>query len=196
MPYLTFKEKDDNITWSEIQQVIFQSHDSNRKKGVDIHNAHLSPEELENAVGIDGKCFVALDGEKVVGTCSVAFKERNVWYAKGRVAYLLLAAVHPNYKGQQIFTKLSDLRMKYIISSGCTTLYMNIAEHNYIRRSIAKKEGFSPVAINYNPYNPHNYITYCYWTGQRPCSKIIIMVRFCISMAKLYLRKIKRILVN
>lgn len=192
MSSIVYKEKDDSISWEEIQQVIFLSHAINRSKGVDIRNAHLSPEELQKKIGNYGKCFVALDGEKVVGTCSVIFQTKNVWYANGRIAYMLLEAVLPGYKGQHIFRNLSEIRKKYTIGTGCLQFYMNVAEKNTVRRLIAKKENFVPVAIHFNNYNPHNYITYSYWVNKRPYSRLNIYAHYIFSLLKLYYNCFKR----
>lgn len=192
MTNIIFKEKDESISWSEIQNVIYRSHESNRKNGVDIRNAHLTSEELCELIGIEGKCFVALDGEKVIGTCSVSFQNKNEWYVKGRIAYMLLEAVLPEYKGQHIFKQLSMFRKQYAIGAGCCQFYMNVAEHNSVRRAIAKKEGFIPVAIHFNKYNPHNFITYCYWVNKRPMSWLTIYMRYMISLLKLHYNCLNR----
>lgn len=188
MPEIIYKIKDDTVSWGEIQNVIFRSHESNRNNGVDIRNAHLTPEQLKNTLGKDGVCFVALDGNKVVGTCSVSFQQKNTWYAQGEVAYLTLAGVLPEYKGRYIFQHLSAMRKEYIIDRGCKTIYMNIAEKNLIRRTIAIKEGFTPMAIHFNPYNPHNYITYCYWVEGKPFSDLKIHTNYQISLVNTYCR--------
>lgn len=192
MSTIVYKKKDESVSWEEIRQVVFRSHESNRKNGVDIRNAHLSSEELAASLGKEGACFVALDGEKVVGTCSVAFREIRTWFAKGKVAYLTLAAILPEYKGRHIFKHLSALRNEYIKSVGCKLCYMNVAEYNHERRAIAIKEGFVEVAINYNPYNPHNYITYCYWYAGSPFPKIFISFMFLVSKSRLIMGSVIR----
>lgn len=189
MTNIIYKEKDDSISWDEIQHVIYRSHESNRENGVDIRNAHLSPEEISTSIGSDGKCYVALDNNHVVGTCSIAFKDKNTWYAKGKTAYMTLEAVLPEYKGNHIFKNLSELRNKYLESIGCNMCYMNVAEHNHIRRQIAKREGFIPVGIYFNPYNPHNYLTYCRWFIKPPFSIWYIKYKYYSSLLKLLIKK-------
>ena len=189
---ITIVENTDISKWDEIQKVIYNSHAENRRNGIDIRNAHLSPKELQESLGKDGKCFIAIDGDKIIGTCSVAFQNKNCWFAKGTVAYATLEAVLSDYKGQHIFKRLAQKRLEYIKSRGCDVIYMNVAEKNYTRRTIAQKEGFKKVAICYNSYNPHNYIVYCYWIGKQPFSDFEISIRFGISMVKLWLQCLKR----
>ena len=185
-------EKADDIRWDEVQNVIYKAHEENRRNGVDIRNAHLSPKELQESLGKDGRCFIALDGEKIVGTCSVAFQNKKYWFANGVVAYATLEGVLSKYKGQHIFKQLAQKRLEYIISRNCSVIYMNVAEKNFTRRVIAKKEGFRKVSIHYNPYNPHNYITYCKWIGDNPFTEVEISIRYGISMVRLGLQYLKR----
>jgi len=193
---ITIVENTDISKWDEIQKVIYNSHAENRRNGVDIRNAHLTPKELRESLGKDGKCFIALDGDKIVGTCSVAFQNKNCWFAKGIVAYTTLEGVLPEYKGRCIYKQLSEKRQEYIKSRGCNVIYMNVAEKNYTRRIIAKKEGFNKVAICYNSYNPHNFIIYCKWLENKPFTDIEISIRFGMSMIKLWLQSIKRFILN
>lgn len=192
MKRIDIVENFDDNNWHEIQKVIYESHADNRRNGVDIRNAHLTPQELQNSIGQNGKCFIALDGKKIVGTCSVAFQQKKCWYVQGEVAYNTLEGVLPEYKGQHIYKRLSQKRLEYIQSRGCNVIYMNVAEKNYARRIIAQKEGFKKVAIHYNSYNPHNYITYCYWIGKQPFSDFEISIKYGISLLKLWLKYFKR----
>lgn len=185
------EDTDDN-KWNEIQEVIYKAHEENRRNGVDIRNAHLTSKELQESLGKDGKCFIALDDNKIVGTCSVSFQHKKCWYANGVVAYATLEGVLSEYKGRHIFKQLAQKRLEYIKSKGCNVVYMNVAEKNYIRKIIAEKEGFKKIAIHYNPYNPHNYITYCKWIGNRPFIGIEISIRYGISMIRLWLQYFKR----
>ena len=185
-------ENTNNEKWNDIQNVIYQSHEENRRNGVDIRNAHLTAKELKESLGIDGKCFIALDGNKIVGTCSVAFQNKKCWYANGLVAYTTLEAVLSEYKGKHIFKLLAEKRLEYIKSKGCNVIYMNVAEKNTIRRLIADKEGFKKIAIHYNSYNPHNYITYCKWIEESPFTDFEISIRYGMSIIKLWIQYLKR----
>lgn len=185
-------DNNDEFRWNEIQNVIYKAHEENRRNGVDIRNAHLTSKELQESLGKDGKCFIALDDNKIVGTCSVAFQYKQCWYANGVVAYATLEGVLSEYKGKHIFKQLAKKRLEYIKSIGCNVVYMNVAEKNYIRRIIAEKEGFKKIAIHYNPYNPHNYIIYCNWIGEKPFTDFEISIRYKISMIKLWLQYFKR----
>lgn len=189
-------EKPDWVSWEEIHDIIYAAHESNREKGLDIRNAHLSGDELKESLGPEGVCFVALDGDKVVATSSVAFHTLNTWYCRGqKVGYGTLSAVLPEYKGKHLFTELEKVRIEYARKKGCPGFYVKTAEDNTKRRSIAKKDGYFEVAIGRTSFNPHNYLTIYKWLEGRPYPVCYIRLRFfwtwLILKTKLVLGKIK-----
>lgn len=189
---ITIREKDDSISWEQIRKLIFIAHSENRQNGLDIRNAHLSAEELQRSLGKNGTCFVALDGDKLVGTCSVAFKAGHFYFFSGDYAYLTLDAVHPDYKGQGIFQQLDKKRSQLIEVNKTPVAIMFVAQKNKHRRDIAKKTGFKEVEIKYNPYNSHNFIIYCKWIQGKETSTISIFVHYTIQRFILTLKTIKR----
>lgn len=184
-------EKPDWVSWEEIHDIIYKAHESNRKNGIDIRNAHLSGKELKESLGSDGICFVAFDGDKVIATSSVAFHTLNTWYNRGhKVGYGTLSAVLPEYKGLQLFSKLENTRIEYAQGQGCLGFYCKIAEGNAKRRSIAKKDGYFEVSIGRTSFNPHNFITIYKWLEKRPYTACYIRFRFFLSWLKLKIKLI------
>lgn len=184
--------KPEYVSWDEIHNVIYKAHENNRKNGVDIQNAHLSGKQLKDSLGDDGMCFVAIDRDKVIATCSAAFRTLNTWYAhRQKFGYGTLDAVLPEYSGRHIFSHLANVREEFINNKDCVGIYMHIAEGNIIRRQIAQKEGFFQVSIGRTTYNPHNYLVYVKWLKKRPYPICYIRLRFFLSWLIL---KIKLIL--
>lgn len=182
-------EKPDWVSWDEISDIVYKAHESNRKKGVDIQNAHLSGEQLKESLGPDGVCFVALDGDKVVATSSVAFHTLNTWFARGqKVGYGTLSAVLPEYKGLHLFSKLQQMSVEYVKDKGCSSIYVKTAEGNTKMRSIAKKYGYFEVSIGRTLFNAHNYITMYKWLDSRPFPVAYIRFRFFISWVMLKIK--------
>jgi len=178
-------KKPEYITWNYISKVIYASHAQNRANGLDIRNAHLTGDDLQESLGDDGECFVALnDKDEVVGTCSVAFHQLNRWYAKGRYAYLTLDAVLPLYTGCHIYSKLSHVRQNFIEDNVCDGMYINIAEGNYLRRKIAQKEGFKQIELRRTLYNAHYYLVYIKWFNKKH-HPFFINIAFLYSSIKL-----------
>ena len=100
-------EKPDWVTWDEIHEVIWKSHEANRQRGINMRFPSLSGEEIKKRVEDgNGKMFIAVDGNKVVGTAAVKRKKANLWCGKGDYAYLCFASVLPEYSGQGIYKQL------------------------------------------------------------------------------------------
>ena len=186
---IVIQQKPESVSWDVIRDIVYKAHESNRNKGVDIQNAHLSSEQLKESLGADGVCFVALDGNKVVATSSVAFHTLNRWFARGqKVGYGTLSAVLPEYKGQHLFSKLEQMRVAYAKDKGCTGFYVKTAEGNTKRRSIAKKDGYFEVSIGRTSFNAHNYITMYKWLDRRSFPVGYIRFRFFISWLMLKIK--------
>ena len=94
------------ITFDDIHELLYLAHESNRKQGFNVKTSEMSGPELQKRLGVTGKCFVALDGEKLVGTASYRVLERNNWYFQGKVVDLIHVGVHPDYKGKKVFSML------------------------------------------------------------------------------------------
>ena len=63
------------MSWDEIHNVLWEAHEDNRSKGVVMDNNSLPGDKIRDRIGKDGKLFVALDDDKVVGT--LALKKRQ-----------------------------------------------------------------------------------------------------------------------
>ena len=84
MADIIIMEKPDWITYDDIHELIVKAHKVNIDKGIVMKTTKLEGEELKERIGVEGRCFVALDGEKLVGTSSYRILEKNEWYFKAR----------------------------------------------------------------------------------------------------------------
>ncbi|MBO6081675.1 MAG: hypothetical protein J6P46_01475 [Bacteroidales bacterium] len=113
----------------------------NDKRGFHMTNQEMSVEDLKKKLQ-HGHCFVALEGEKVVGTCSTILKTGRGWWARGKkIAYNCLDAVLPEYQGTDIFIDLRSIRSKFIKDSGVEIIQLNTAEQNKVIQKMALKRG-------------------------------------------------------
>ena len=141
MEEFTYIEKPDWVTWDAILACIKASHKVNDKRGFHMTNQEMSVEDLKKKLQ-SGHCFVALEGEKVVGTCSTILKTGRGWWARGKkIAYNCLDAVLPEYQGTDIFIELRAIRSKFIKSSGVEIIQLNTAEQNKVIQKMALKRG-------------------------------------------------------
>ena len=111
---ITVIEKPEEITFEQIREVLWDANERNRRDGFYLSTASMPGEKLKERLGPDGKCFVALahkdgaDEPLLVGTISIRYLDRRRWYAKGRVADYMLAAVISSYQGKHINSMLAE----------------------------------------------------------------------------------------
>lgn len=141
MSEIQFMEKPDWVSWEEIKECLIAGHKFNKKKGFNMHNPTLSPKEIADYLR-GAYCFIALDGDKVVGTCSMKTFVSKQWWAKGKqVAYTCLDAIIPGYKGTDVYFELNNLRNKYIQNLGIRYIQFETHEKNKLVQKINLKYG-------------------------------------------------------
>ena len=86
MSDIQFMEKPDWVSWEDVVACIRAADVVNRKKGFHMHIAEVSPDEMKDDLK-DGKCFVALLDNKVIGTLSYKIRFLKKWYRWGKVIY-------------------------------------------------------------------------------------------------------------
>ena len=103
-------EKPEWVSWESIHECLNAGHEYNRKRGVYMVSATKTPDDLKEYLK-EGKCFVAIDDGKVVGTVSLRLVKCKQWWAKGKtVAISCLDAIIPGYKGTDVFFELNEIR--------------------------------------------------------------------------------------
>lgn len=99
--------KPDSISWDDIHDCLWASHDVNRTKGVIMKFPSLPGAEIQKRIeNGNGKMFVALDGDKVVGVAGYQIKHSTYWFCKSDYLYLCFAGVLPEYSGKGIYKML------------------------------------------------------------------------------------------
>lgn len=175
--------KPDRVSWDDIHELLLAAHKRNIEKGMIMTVPLLPPEELERRLGDTGQCFVALDGEKLVGTTSVRFYQGHSWYDRNLlVAHSMLSAILPRYQGLGITEDLNELRNGYIQSMGAKLIHADTAEENKIVRIKAKRNGFVDVAYS-APRTNHYSVVFVKWLGECPFSERYIKTKFKLSKA-------------
>ena len=71
-------EKPDWVSWDTIHEVLVAAHAENRSKGV-VMAYSVQPADKMAEICKDGVMFLAMDGDKVVGTGAVVLKQENRW---------------------------------------------------------------------------------------------------------------------
>ena len=162
-------EKPDWISYEDIHDLLYAAHASNRAKGFNVETAFMSGKELEGHLGETGKCFVALDGDKLVGTTSYRILNRNYWCAKGEVVDRVLIGVLPEYKGRHISTMLFKKIEQEAKKNGYKYIENRAAEDNEIIQIISLKDGFRYIDFHVTKVD-HYTVVMLKWLDECPYS--------------------------
>lgn len=189
-------EKPDEMSFDVIRELITEAHSVHYGKGYKMNTSQLSSSEILDRIGHKGKCWVALDGDKVVGTLSLRLVYRDKWYAKGEIPDYILASVIPEYTGKHIITRLSEKAFEYAISSGYSVMELDTAEMNYHAIDVYKHLGFHLVSYRAPINGDHNNVVMAKWLGNKKYPEWYCRIRFYLSkyrqLTKLYLCRIIR----
>ena len=168
---ITIMEKPDWISFDDIHELLYLAHTENReKRGFHVRTAEMTGAELEARIGSRGKCFVALDEKKLVGTASYRIVDRNYWFVKGPVADRILVAVHPDYQRKHIASSLRDTVQKSVIENGFHYIESATAEANKPVRDACQKDGFRYVDLQV-PTSDHYNVVMLKWLDGCPYPK-------------------------
>ena len=174
------------VSWDSVQECQKKAHEAtNNNKGVHMFVQDMSGEALRQYMEKDGQCFVALDGDKVVGMCGVKIIKGNKWWSRGKkVAYNTIDAILPEYQGTDVYFGLQELRMKYTLETGAEMIQSNTAERNTTIRKIGKIKKFKEVqfsatsrVLNVDYYS----VIMVKWLNGCPYSDIFIKFMFVLS---------------
>lgn len=186
-------EKPANVSWDDIHEVLYAAHAENRSNGVVMQLPSLSGDEIRELIGRGGKIFVALDGEKVIGTAAVRFRKLDTWCHKGETAYLCFASVLPEYRGTGVYKLLCETRSAYLDSLGYRVYYADTHVRNRRVQEVLKKQGYKFTGIK--RYGDHFNVLMFKWVDGSPYSDTRIgYERFMSSVKEKYLRPVKNAL--
>ncbi|MCD7929404.1 MAG: GNAT family N-acetyltransferase [Clostridiales bacterium] len=160
-------EKPSYITYEQIHDLLWKANEENRKVGFHLSTAEMSGEELAIRIGKEGKCFVALDGNKLVGTLSLRMLNRNSWYYKGIIPDYMLAAVDPEYQGKHINSMLSKFAFDFVKKVGYPAIELDVAENNCHAIKVYNHLGFKFVDYKIIEKLDHNNIVMIKWLNEK-----------------------------
>lgn len=179
-------EKPDWISWDEIHEVLWKAHEQNRQKGIIMSYPSLTGEEIRVKIGENGKIFLAIDGNQVVGTLALIMRIGKLWYDSGEYGYLCFGAVLPEYSGKGIYRLLYQHAECTAKQMGLQVLTKDTNEKNARMLKITKQEGYHFVQLK--AYKDHFNIVCAKWSGECPYSLWYIKMRYLISVLKTKLK--------
>ena len=169
-------EKPEWVSWDEIHNVLWRAHEKNRQNGIIMALPALPGNLIREKIEGHGKMFVALDGEKVVGTAALAIKQYSLWCGKGSYAYCCFASVLPEYNGKGIYKALDLRREELALSMGLVRMIGDTHESNKHRLDIAKKAGYK--FVDYKSYKNHYNVVMVKWLNGCPYSEFRCKIEF------------------
>ena len=168
MSDIQFMEKPDWVSWEDVCDCIHKANTVNDKKGFHMLFADITPDELKEKLK-DGKCFVALHNNKVVGTTSFIIRDLKRWYRHGKVLYHNYESIHPEYRGTDVYFGLCELKDKYVRESGIRVFQFHTAEKNKTIIRINKMYGFKLVQFKPTAKGANYYsVTMVQWMDGCP----------------------------
>lgn len=180
-------EKPDWVTWDEIHQVLWKAHEQNRQKGIMMAFPSLPGEEIRKKIGDTGKMFVAMVGEKVIGTYAVIVKSHSkLWFIRSNYGYLCFMSILPDYRGKGIYRLLTEACESYAATKDLSVLTFDTHEHNFKIQSLKEKEGFT--LVSYKACKDHYNVIMAKWLKHCPYPSWYIKLRFHLSKFKLKTR--------
>jgi len=171
-------EKPDNISYDQIHEALWAANERNRNDGFILTTSNLSGDQIKARIGEDGKCFVAMDGDRLIGTIAVRFIKKNAWYAKGKVPDAMLASVIPEYQGKGVNSRLLKTLIEYLKAEGYEMMELDTAESNTHVIEINKHFGFKLVGYKANPGGDHYSVIMVKWFGKNPYSDVYCSLRY------------------
>ena len=181
-------EMNNHYTYDEISKIIKKAYSIHDNNGFHLNTSDLDENGLNNRVGENGKTFIALHNDKIVGTGSVRFVERNKWYKKGIMPDYILAAVLPEYQGQHINKKISEAVFQFVKEKGYNLVELDTASNNKNAINIYKHYGFQLVDFRAFKNTDHYSVVMVKWLDKCPYTKLYCLIRYYIKKAYIIFR--------
>ncbi len=161
--------KPESLSWDAIHEVIWASHEENRKNGVNMRYPSLPGSEIQKRVEPEGKMLVAMTDEgKLVGTAAMIPKEVSVWFGKHRFAYCCFASILPEYNGMGIYKEMCRIQEELAREAGLEMMLFDTHEKNARNLGHAVKAGYRFVGLKH--YKDHFNVVMVKWLNGCPYS--------------------------
>ncbi len=132
----------DSVSFADIQDILWRANEQNRADGFVLRTSRMTPEELSARIGPEGCCFVALDGDRPVGTLSLRLRKLNRWYFRGTVPEYMLAGVLPAYQGKHVLSRLAEAAFAWAQEKGYPAMVLDTASNNAHAIAVYAHQGF------------------------------------------------------
>lgn len=173
--------KPDWVSYDDIHELLAAAHKKNYEKGIVLTYSLMTGDQIKEKLGNEGQCWVAMDGDKLVGTTSVTFFQGKNWWNKGKkVAHGCFTGILNQYQGIGILDDLNALKYEYTIAHGADMNQGDTAEDNHTMLRVLGKDGYKVVSY-FAAKNNHYSVRIVKWLNGCPFSDKFINRRFKIA---------------
>lgn len=182
--HIQILEKPEWISWDDIRHCLYAAHAPNRANGINMTHFQWSTEKFVETIGENGRMFVALDGEVIVGVAAVCERNGNSWYAKGKYAYMGFAGVLPEYTGRGIYNELLMIREDFARRRGYEVMTFVTHQKNNRVQCVALRNGYRFVSFFQASSKDHYNVVMAKWVNGCPYSKFYCKKKYLVSKTK------------
>lgn len=181
MEVIKVMPKPDWVSFDDIHELLAAAHKKNYEKGIVLAYSQMAGDQIKEKLGKEGQCWVAMDGDKLVGTTSVTFFKGKNWWNKGKkVAHGCFTGILNQYQGIGILEDMNALKYEYIIAHGADMNQGDTAEDNHTVLKVLGKDGYKVVSY-FAAKNNHYSVRIVKWLNGCPFSDKYINRRFKIA---------------
>ena len=184
--------KPDCVSWDDIHDVIWKSHEENRRNGITMRYPSLPGSEIEKKLGTEGKMIVALTEEgKLVGTAAMMPKKAKLWFGEHVFAYCCFASILPDYSGKGIYKEMCRLQEEMAREKGLTMMMFDTHEKNYRNLGHSQKAGYKSVDFKF--YRDHYNVVMVKWLNGCPYSRFQCSLNYLLKCLVVKIRSFRQV---
>ncbi len=169
------------VTWEEVRNCLIEAHASNRENGIIMTHHQWTADKIADLFDGVGELFVAMDGEKLVGTLGIIRKEGKHWFAKGIFAYACFGSILSPYRGLGIYKSLNTACEDYTRKIGLDIIVLDTHSKNIHMQRISLRGGYRRVRFFQARSKDHFCVMMAKWLNVCPFSKLHCTIRFYYS---------------
>ena len=176
--------KPEIVPWQEVKECLVVAHEINRKKGINMSHYQWSAEQIGDYIDTSGVMFLAMEGDRVVGTLGIKERIGDYWFVKGKYAYLCFGSIIPSFKGLGIYKSLNDACEVYARQNHYDVLAFDTHSKNKHMQNISSKGGFRFVKFFQTRDKDHYSVMMAKWLKSCPYSPFHCRLMFLKSKWK------------
>lgn len=182
-------EKPDWVSWDDIKQCLVLAHAENRAKGIVMSSYQGSADNIHESLGVNGKMYVALLGDIVVGVAGLGEKNYKRWYGD-RCAYLCYAGVRPEYRGMGFYQSLTEKREMIAKEMGYEVVVFDTHKDNVLVQEIAQRNGYKKVRFFKAKTGDHYNVVMAKWLNGCRYSELYCKWKYYKSKTQVYFNSV------